>query len=84
LVLRIRVVPRSGKTGFVVRMDNGVYKVRLKAPPVDGRANTELVRWLAEQFSTGKDGISIISGALSRTKTVEVAGIRSEPEWYNG
>jgi len=65
-------------------MDDGTYKIRLKAPPVEGKANTELFRWLSKEFSTGRGCITLLSGCTSRTKTVEIREASAKPIWYNG
>lgn len=84
MVLRIRVVPRSGKTLFDSLMDDGTYKIRLKAPPVDGKANKELLRWLSREFSADRESVVLLSGASSRTKLVEISGEVSRPDWFHG
>jgi len=84
LVIRIslKVVPRSGRTCFAGRMDDGTYRIRLKSPPVDGRANEELSKWLAGEFSCGRKGVNIVTGSSSRTKTVELQDPGEYPDWY--
>jgi len=69
-----RVTPRAGRSGIAgVREDT--LLVRLAAAPVDGAANDELIEVLAEAFDVPKRSIRIVSGARSRTKRVEVAGV---------
>lgn len=65
-------------------MADGCYKIMLKAPPVNGKANHELLSWLAKEFSTTRGSIAIISGTSSRTKTVRIKEPSSNPLWYNG
>jgi len=50
-------------------------KVRLHAPPVDGAANEALIAFLAERLAVPKRGVRIVTGATSRTKTIEVQGV---------
>ena len=52
--------------------------MRLAAPPVDGAANEALVALLAEQLGVPKRHISIVRGASSRQKIVEIAGVTPE------
>ncbi len=80
--LKLKVVPRSGRTCFAGIMDDGTYRVRLKSPPVDGRANEELTRWLAGEFSCGRTGVSIVSGSSSRTKMIDLEDPGRYPDWY--
>ncbi len=47
-------------------------KIRLKAPPVDGKANTELIRFLSKLFAVPRNAICIESGDLSRQKRVRI------------
>jgi uncharacterized protein (TIGR00251 family) len=53
----------------------GALKVRVTAPPVDGAANAALIELLAEQLDVAKRAVSIVGGAGSRTKLVEVQGV---------
>jgi len=84
LILRIRAVPGSDRTEFSAIMEDGCYKLRIKAPPVEGKANSELVRWLSREFSVNRDRIRIVSGSSGRTKIVEIADPGPKPGWFNG
>ncbi len=84
MIFTVRVVPRSGRTGFHSLMANGHYKLRLRASPVDGRANAELVGWLAGEFSVPRERVIIRTGATSRRKTLEIVPPASSPEWFHG
>ena len=52
-----------------------MLEVALAAPPVDGEANSELIRTLAAALGHGKSTIEIVSGAASRSKLVALAGL---------
>ena len=56
----------------------GALEVAVAAPPVDGEANSELIRFLARLFSVPKTSVQVASGAASRHKTITIAGIGSE------
>jgi uncharacterized protein YggU (UPF0235/DUF167 family) len=58
---------------------DGVLRVRVTAPPVDGAANSALVRLLARELGVGASAISIETGARSRVKRVLVAGVGAAP-----
>ena len=73
LMLNIRVQPRASADGFAEVLGEQI-KVRLTAPPVDGRANRRLVAFLAETFRVAKGDVSIISGQSGRSKRVRVRG----------
>jgi uncharacterized protein len=70
----VRVQSRASKSGVAGELD-GVLKIRLAAPPVEGRANEELIRLLAELFGAPRQRIAILSGQTSKNKVVSVSGI---------
>ena len=55
-------------------MDEGIVKLKINAPPVDGKANKACIKFLAEFFDLSKSRVIIISGHKSKTKLVEVVG----------
>jgi uncharacterized protein (TIGR00251 family) len=57
---------------------DGALKVRLAAPPVDGEANEELIRFLAKLFDVPRRQVSILSGLTSKNKLIRVEGITGE------
>jgi uncharacterized protein (TIGR00251 family) len=59
-------------------MYGGSLRVRLNAPPVDGAANEELIELLAERLGVARRAVSIVGGATSRSKVVEVRGVSVE------
>jgi hypothetical protein len=71
LFLQVRVTPRA-KVSSLVQLADGTWVARLKSPPVDGRANEELVGLVAERFRCRKAAVSIKAGAAGRTKLVKV------------
>lgn len=71
VTLQIKVKPRDRRSELVEAAD-GTWVARLKAPPVDGRANEELVGLVADEFQCGKAEVTIKSGASGRTKLVGV------------
>jgi uncharacterized protein len=73
IVLRIRVVPRAGRTVVAGAREEALL-VRLAAAPVDGAANAALVAFLSELFDRPRRDISIVSGHTSRDKQVAIAG----------
>ncbi|HKQ93628.1 MAG TPA: DUF167 domain-containing protein [Blastocatellia bacterium] len=74
VTFNVRVQPRASKNGVVGELD-GVLKIRLAAPPVEGQANEELIRLLAELFDAPRRRIAILSGQTSKNKVVGVSGI---------
>jgi len=57
---------------------SGVLDVRIAAPPADGLANEELVRFLAETLRIGRHAVRLVRGASSREKLLEVAGLSAD------
>jgi uncharacterized protein (TIGR00251 family) len=68
---QVKVKPNS-KAGQVIEEADGTLTVRLISPPVDGKANRELIGLLAEKFAVAKSSIRILSGQSSRLKRVEI------------
>jgi uncharacterized protein len=61
----------------VVGRHGDALKIRIAAPPVDGAANDELIRFLAARLSVPRGAIAITAGGSSRRKTVSIAGIET-------
>jgi len=87
-LLRCRVTPNANKSeipGWTEDHRPGTeglqraLRVKLKAPPVDGKANRELVVFLAGQLGLSKSAVSLCSGEKSRLKSVRIEGL-SESE----
>jgi len=73
VVFQIRVVPRASRREAAGIRD-GALRLRITAPPVEGKANEECRRLLAELLDVKKNQVAIIAGHASRTKTVAVSG----------
>jgi uncharacterized protein (TIGR00251 family) len=71
VILRVKVKPRSRSPGLNHEPD-GSWVARLKSPPVDGKANAELVALVAAHFGRPKSAVSIKSGLSSRVKIVQI------------
>lgn len=68
---RVKVKPNS-KLNKIVEEDDGSLTINLKSPPVDGKANQELIKVLSKKFDVPKSYIRIKSGASSRQKLIEI------------
>ena len=68
----VRARPGMGETKVVKLMDDESVKIDVAAPAEGGKANAELVRFLAEEFSVKRDQVKILSGAASRLKLVRI------------
>jgi len=71
MILQIKVKPRS-RVSELSQATDGTWIAKVKSPPVDGKANEELVNLVAEKFQCRKSAVSIKAGTSSRTKLVEV------------
>lgn len=76
--IAVRLVPRASRNS-VEGVLGDCLKIRLQAPPVDGKANEALVRFLAEILDVSRGSVRITAGLTGRTKQVEVTGIAAEP-----
>jgi len=72
LILSLHVQPGAKRTGFAGLYGEAV-KLRLAAPPVDGKANAALCAFLAEICGAPKSDIQLLSGETSRTKRIRIA-----------
>lgn len=71
MLVKVSVIPGAKKNSIVsVAPDH--YRVRVKAPPVKGQANKELIRLLADYFNTTASSIIITRGVHSRNKLIEI------------
>jgi len=70
--LQIKVKPNARDSLLVAPVSGDIWLARLKSPPVDGKANQELIRLVAEFFDCAKSCVSIKSGAGARIKRVQV------------
>lgn len=71
LLLVSHLQPKASKSEFC-GLHGDALKVRIQAPPVEGKANSELIKFLAKQFGVSKSAVSIISGELNRHKRVRI------------
>ncbi len=74
IVIQVRVVPRASRDGVAGLLDDAV-KIRLQAPPVEGKANKALLRFLADALDLPARRVSLLAGDQSRHKRILLAGI---------
>lgn len=78
--LRVRVTPRAGRD----RIDGvreGVLRVRLAAPPAEGKANEALIRLLAQALDVAPRDVRLLRGNAARDKLVEIDGLDVDEAW---
>jgi hypothetical protein len=75
--LTVKVHPRAKRSAIVARLGDA-WKLALAAPPVDGKANDECVRFFAELAGVPRSRVRIVTGLTSRLKVVEIEGVPQE------
>jgi len=78
LLLRVRVQPRA-KRDELIGPQGGHLKVRITAPPVDGKANDHLCRFLAKEFGVPQFRVELLAGDQTRLKRVRIHAPRKLP-----
>jgi len=82
LVLRIRVQPRSSQEGFAEVVGEQI-KLRVNAPPVGGKANAQVIRFLAKSFKVPRSQVEILSGETGRDKRIRISQPEHCPEQFS-
>ena len=77
VVFTVKVVPGSSRTQFGELL-NGMVKIRVAAAPRKGKANKELVDFLAKQLGVRSKAVSIISGHKTAIKRVQISGVEAQ------
>ena len=72
LALQVRVIPKSPKTQWAGELGDGSLKVKLAAVPEKGKANEELIRFLAGEFGVRRQQVEIVAGATNPHKQVRI------------
>ena len=71
MIIQVKVKPNA-RVSTLDEAGDGTFVARIKSPPVDGRANAELIELVARRFQCGKAAVSIKAGVSSRTKWVVI------------
>lgn len=77
-LLNIRVQPGASRNEIVEMSEDGILRIRVTAPPVDGKANAAVIKLLAKHLRVPSRALSIVRGMSSRSKVVEVDGVSNE------
>jgi len=82
IVLTLRVQPGATRTEVAGQYGDAL-RIRLAAPPVDGKANAELLRYLADAFGVPLRNVTLVRGATSRAKVVRIERptLRPDAHW---
>ena len=76
--INLRVTTGAQRTEICEIMDDGSLKVKLRAKPIKGKANLELIKLLAEELGISRQAMEIITGSQSRRKVVRVIGLNQD------
>jgi uncharacterized protein (TIGR00251 family) len=79
LILPILLQPKASRDRLV-GWQGDALKITITAPPVDGKANAQLIKFLSKQFKVPKSAITIEAGTLSRHKRVRIRSPKVLPE----
>jgi len=74
IYLKVKVVPKSAVTK-IVGWEGDLLKIKIAAPPEKGKANSELLRFLAKTLSASKSNFEIVSGETSRLKKILIKNV---------
>ena len=80
LVLTLHVQPGASRTAYA-GLHGDAHKIRLAAPPVEGKANEALIAFLAQAFGVRQRDVTIASGASARRKIVRISAPAKRPDW---
>jgi uncharacterized protein (TIGR00251 family) len=76
LILSVRVQPKASSDELVGPCDDGQggesLKIRITAPPVDGKANSHLIKFLAKAFGVAKSKVTLAAGETGRNKRIQI------------
>lgn len=72
MTIQVKVIPRSPQTKLAGTMADGTLKIHIAAPPEKGKANAELLRFLARQFHVTEESIKILNGNTSTRKLIQL------------
>ncbi|MBC7380223.1 MAG: DUF167 domain-containing protein [Burkholderiaceae bacterium] len=75
-VIQVKVKPNARASAFE-QGEGGIWLAQIKSPPVDGKANEELVGLVARHFKCRKSDVTIKSGASGRMKLVRIDGLEA-------
>ncbi|HEX4950349.1 MAG TPA: DUF167 domain-containing protein [Blastocatellia bacterium] len=74
LTFTVRAQPRAARSAVAGEVE-GALKIKVAAPPVEGAANEELIRFLAQVFAVPRRAITIQSGATAKNKIIRIDGL---------
>jgi uncharacterized protein (TIGR00251 family) len=79
LLLHCHIQPRAARDA-IVGLHDGRLKIQVASPPVDGKANDQLIRFVAKLLGVAKSRVSLVRGETSRHKTLRIDGLAALPD----
>ena len=79
-ILRLHIQPKASRDQ-VVGLHGDALKIAICAPPVDGKANAYLIKFLAKEFTVSKAAVIVESGQSSRQKRIRINAPLTLPDW---
>src|ERR1041384_7890735 len=73
--ITVKVLPRAKKTEVVGVMEDGTFRIRIAAPPVEGAANHALIEFLSQTLNVPPSQIDIVAGEFSERKLISLVGV---------
>ncbi|MDP3701570.1 MAG: DUF167 domain-containing protein [Hylemonella sp.] len=83
VLVDVHVIPNAARTQ-IQGLHDGALRVRLHAPPVDGKANLALQAWLAETLGVPRSALELVRGATARRKQLRVAARHATQARWQG
>ena len=74
LNIQVQIQPGSSKDQ-IIGLHNGRLKIKISAPPVDGKANQNLIEFISKALGVSKSKIEILKGRTSKLKTLKISGV---------
>lgn len=68
--IKVKIIPRSSQNKIIE--EEGYLKIKLTAPPVEGKANKALIAFLSKEWGLPKSKITIVRGKTSKNKIIEI------------
>jgi len=75
--IQVQIQPKSSKDQ-IIGIHNGRLKIKISAPPVDGKANQALIEFMSKVLGVSKSKVEIVKGHTSKLKTLKIIGITQE------
>lgn len=82
LLLRLVLQPKASRDQFVGLLGDEL-KIAITAPPVDGKANAHLIKFLSKQFKVAKGAVTVEKGLLNRHKLVRINNPKQMPAFFD-